>query len=43
MQDDDKKIYRYKEKCDWLDIGRPDDYEKATNLFNSQKSKYLND
>ena len=43
MQDDDKKIHRYKEKCDWLDIGRPDDYEKATNLFNSQKSKYLND
>ena len=43
MLKDKKSISRYMEDCEWLDIGRPDDYEKASKLFTKEKSKYLND
>lgn len=43
MLNDDQKIERYSENCDWLDIGRPDDYEKASSIFNKEKNKYFND
>jgi len=33
----------YQEDCDWLDIGRVDDYETAVNLFESNPHKYLPD
>jgi NDP-sugar pyrophosphorylase family protein len=35
------KVTTYSENCEWLDIGRPDDYEAAINLFNETKNKYL--
>ncbi len=31
----------FSEKCEWLDIGRVDDYEMATEIFKENKSKYL--
>lgn len=37
------KILCYKETCDWLDIGRVDDYEKASSVFLRNKNKYLID
>ncbi|MDH5523643.1 MAG: sugar phosphate nucleotidyltransferase [Desulfobulbaceae bacterium] len=33
----------YREECDWLDIGRVDDYQLATELFESNRSKFLPD
>ena len=35
------KVFCYHEECDWLDIGRFDDYEKATSIFKKNKKKYL--
>ena len=29
--------------CDWLDIGRPDDYERAIDLFGKNRRMYLRD
>ncbi len=37
------KILCYKENCDWLDIGRVDDYEEASSIFLRNKKKYLID
>ena len=38
----DKKIVKsYTEDCMWLDIGRVDDYENATKIFEENKSKFL--
>ena len=31
----------YKEKCEWLDMGRIDDYSIATELFEENRSLYL--
>jgi NDP-mannose synthase len=31
----------YREECDWLDIGRVDDYQLAVDLFEKNKSKFL--
>lgn len=33
----------YEEKCDWLDMGIIEDYEKASELFDRNKSLYLRD
>ena len=30
---DDKKVFCYNTECKWLDIGRPDDYERAQQEF----------
>jgi len=37
------KILCYKETCDWLDIGRVDDYEEASSILLRNKNKYLID
>ena len=37
------KILCYKESCDWLDIGRVDDYKDASSIFIKNKKKYLLD
>ena len=36
-----KQVLTYRSECQWLDIGRPDDYEAATIEFERSKEKYL--
>jgi NDP-mannose synthase len=36
-----KQVLTYRSQCQWLDIGRPDDYEKAIELFEQSKGQYL--
>ncbi len=36
-----KSVLSFKSDCEWLDIGRPDDYEKAVEEFEREKKKYL--
>ncbi|MGA2173311.1 MAG: sugar phosphate nucleotidyltransferase [Sedimentisphaerales bacterium] len=36
-----KDVLTYRPDCKWLDIGRPDDYEKAVELFSTNKNCYL--
>ena len=36
-----KQVLTYHSECQWLDIGRPDDYEKAVGLFEQSKEQYL--
>ena len=35
------KVMTFHSGCEWLDIGRPDDYEKAAELFEHSKHNYL--
>lgn len=35
------KVYCYSEPCYWLDIGRPDDYQTAVDIFESRKSDFM--
>jgi NDP-sugar pyrophosphorylase family protein len=37
------EISTFRSECEWLDIGRPDDYEKAISEFERSKEKYLPD
>lgn len=41
LKDGGKKVSTFRQDCEWLDIGRPDDYENAIELFEQNKSKYL--
>jgi NDP-sugar pyrophosphorylase family protein len=34
-------VYCYREDCFWLDIGRPNDYEMATEIFEARKKEFL--
>lgn len=36
-----KKILTFRSDCEWLDIGRPDDYEQAVTKFEQSKENYL--
>jgi NDP-sugar pyrophosphorylase family protein len=36
-----RPVLAYRSECQWLDIGRPDDYEKAVELFEQSKERYL--
>ncbi len=38
-----KNVLTYQPECEWLDIGRPDDYEKAVETFEMSKAKYLHE
>lgn len=38
-----KKIMTFRAECEWLDIGRPDDYEQAVAEFERSRGKYLKD
>jgi len=35
-------VYCYQEDCFWLDMGCPEDYEKANEAFESRKNDFLN-
>ena len=41
MSGDGAPIYCYREKCFWLDIGNPSDYENATEAFKARESEFL--
>lgn len=36
-------VHCYREPCEWLDIGRHDDYATANELFEARRSAYLGD
>jgi NDP-mannose synthase len=36
-----KQVLTYRSECQWLDIGRPDDYEQALAIFEQNKNLYL--
>ncbi|MBN1787187.1 MAG: NTP transferase domain-containing protein [Sedimentisphaerales bacterium] len=36
-----KQVLAYRSECQWLDIGRPDDYERAVELFEQSRNEYL--
>jgi len=38
-----EKVFCYKEKCEWLDIGRPRDYELAQKEMEKRPERYVND
>jgi NDP-sugar pyrophosphorylase family protein len=38
-----RSVLTFRSECEWLDIGRPDDYEKATEEFERSMKKYLRD
>ena len=41
LKDSGEKVYAYQEDCFWLDMGRPDDYEKANDVFLKRKNEFL--
>jgi NDP-sugar pyrophosphorylase family protein len=43
MRRDGRDIHCFREECYWLDIGRPDDYELANEVFESRRSQFLGD
>ncbi|MBN1844589.1 MAG: NTP transferase domain-containing protein [Sedimentisphaerales bacterium] len=38
-----RKVLTYRSDCEWLDIGRPDDYESAVEHFARHRGRYLED
>lgn len=38
-----KTVSTFRSECEWLDIGRPDDYERAVAEFERSREKYLRD
>ena len=43
MRRDGRDIHCFREECYWLDIGRPDDYELANEVFESRRPQFLGD
>lgn len=41
MRHDGHDIHCFREPCYWLDIGRPDDYELANEVFETRRSQFL--
>lgn len=41
LKDAGKTVSTFRSECEWLDIGRPDDYESAVELFAASRDKYL--
>ena len=41
MRGDGHDVHCFREPCYWLDIGRPDDYELANEVFESRRSQFL--
>jgi len=41
LRNDNQSVRTVKQTCAWLDIGRPEDYSLALDLFESQKSEFL--
>jgi NDP-sugar pyrophosphorylase family protein len=43
LRDDGHAVHCYEEPCYWLDIGRVDDYEIATEVFEARRAEFLPD
>ncbi len=41
LKDAGHTVAAYRSPCEWLDIGRPDDYERATECFEAARARYL--
>ncbi len=41
LKDAEKRFTTFRSDCRWLDIGRPDDYENAIEIFEKEKDIYL--
>jgi NDP-sugar pyrophosphorylase family protein len=41
LKSNGKKVMSFRSDCEWLDIGRPDDYEQAIEKFERTKKMYL--
>jgi len=41
LKNEGKKVMTYRSDCEWLDIGRSDDYEIAVEAFQKSRAKYL--
>jgi NDP-sugar pyrophosphorylase family protein len=41
LKEEGKSIFCYREDCFWLDMGRPEDYEKATEVFEARKKEFI--
>lgn len=41
LRNDGRPVYCYQEPCRWLDIGRLDDYQIATELFEAHRAEFL--
>jgi NDP-sugar pyrophosphorylase family protein len=41
MSDDGKTVRCFRAPCEWLDIGRIEDYEAATGIFQSRRCEFL--
>ena len=41
LKDSGKKVTTFESDCLWLDIGRPEDHEKAVELFESMRGTFL--
>lgn len=41
LRDAGKPVGTFASECEWLDIGRPDDYEQAAETFERSRHKYL--
>ena len=41
MKDAGESVHCYEEDCYWLDIGRPDDYAKACDMFAENRGMFL--
>ena len=41
MRHDGHDIHCYRQKCDWLDIGRHDDYATANEIFEARRGAFL--
>ncbi len=36
-----ENVYCYRESCEWLDIGRMDDYQRAVEVFEARRAEFL--
>ena len=41
LKNANKQVLTFRSECQWLDIGRPDDYENALEIFDENHSLYL--
>jgi NDP-sugar pyrophosphorylase family protein len=41
LKSDGQMVQTYRPDCEWMDIGRQDDYEEAITIFENNRSKYL--
>jgi NDP-sugar pyrophosphorylase family protein len=43
MRGEGLAVHCHRQDCEWLDIGRPDDYSAANEIFEARRSEFLGD